>query len=114
MWPSLNEARGICDQLAIPKSAKNLKPLEAPQVSALIKPTADPFDQWKKAQKAVKKMVTKPVASSSKGKAKLVEWLATPPFEEYREVSRDPPISLGKSQDSVYDSPRDPLAQKIL
>jgi hypothetical protein len=28
IWPSLQEACGICESLAIPKTAKNLKPLE--------------------------------------------------------------------------------------
>jgi hypothetical protein len=41
VWPSLNEAWEICDSLTIPKTAKNLKPLEAPKVPAPIKPTAD-------------------------------------------------------------------------
>ena len=72
VWPSLNEAREICDSLAIPKTAKNLKPLEAPKVPAPIKPTADPFDSYEKAAKAVNQMMKPPVASSSKGKGKLV------------------------------------------
>jgi len=60
VWPSLNEAREICDNLAIPKSAKNLKPLEAPLVPAPIKPTADPFNSYKKAAQAVSKMMKPP------------------------------------------------------
>jgi hypothetical protein len=46
-------------------------------------------------------MVTKPEASSSKGKAKLVERITTPPFED-RDVSREPPVSLGDSQEDPY------------
>jgi hypothetical protein len=101
VWPLLNRARDICDSLQISKTAKNLKPLEAPIVNAPIKPTADPFEQYRKAQKAVNKMVTKPEASSSKGKAKLVERITTPPFED-RDVSREPPVSLGDSQEDPY------------
>jgi len=52
--------------------AKNLKPLEAPKVSAPIKPATDPFNSYEKAAKAVNKMMKPPVASSSKGKGKLV------------------------------------------
>jgi hypothetical protein len=131
VWPSLNEAQEICDSLAIPKTAKNLKPLEAPKVPAPIKPTADPFDSYEKAAQAVSKMMKppKPVASSSKGKARLVERIWTPPFcpspdlehfenyeqsgfdwaaermydlEVYREESREPPVSLGDSG-SIHD-----------
>jgi hypothetical protein len=46
-------------------------------------------------------MVTKPEASSSKGKAKLVKQIATPPFED-RDVLREPPVSLGNSQEDPY------------
>jgi hypothetical protein len=42
VWPLLNKAWEICNSLAIPKTAKNLKPLEAPKVPAPIKPT----DRW--------------------------------------------------------------------
>ena len=80
VWPLLNEAREMCESLAIPRTAKNLKPLEAPKVSAPIKPTADPFDSYEKAAKAVNKMKKLPVASSSKGKGKLITRIRTPPF----------------------------------
>jgi hypothetical protein len=59
--------------------AKNLKPLEAPKVPAPIKPTADPFDSYEKAAKAVNQMMKPPVASSSKGKGKFVTRIRTPP-----------------------------------
>jgi len=54
-------------------------------VPAPIKPTADPFDSYEKAAKAVNKMMKQsppppPVASSSKGKGKLVTRIRTPPF----------------------------------
>jgi len=80
VWPSLNEAQEICDSLAIPKMAKNLKPLEAPKVPAPIKPTADPFDSYEKGAQAVSKMMKPPVASSSKGKGRLVTRIRTPLF----------------------------------
>ena len=78
VWPSLNEAWEICDALAIPKTAKNVKPLEAPKVPAPIKPTVDSYE---KGAQAVNKMMKppKPVASSSKGKGKLVTRIRTPP-----------------------------------
>jgi hypothetical protein len=98
IWPLLNRARDICDSLQISKTAKNLKPLEAPIVNAPIKLTADPFEQYRKAQKAVNKMVTKSEASSS---TKLVERIAIPPFED-QDVSREPPVSLGDSQEDPY------------
>jgi hypothetical protein len=124
VWPSLNEAREICDQLAVPKTAKNLKPLEAPKVPAPVKPTADPFDSYRKAKKAVYDMTKppKPVASTSKGKekARLVEriwslFYSDPDlelFDNYEESgydgaaapmedcdpSHDPPVSLGDSE----------------
>jgi len=81
MWLSLNEVWEICDALAIPKTAKTLKHLEAPKVPAPIKPTTDPFDPYEKAAQAVSKMMKppKPVASSSKGKGKLVTRIWTPP-----------------------------------
>ena len=122
----------MCESLAIPKTAKNLKPLEAPKVAAPIKPTADPFDSYEKAAKAVSKMMKQeppPVASSSKGKGRLVTRIRTPPFypspdlehfenyeqsgfdwaadrqrnfaEEYREYSREPSVSLG--EESIRD-----------
>jgi len=78
VWPSLNEAREICNSLAIPKMAKNLKPLKAPKVPAPIKPTADPFDSYEKVAQAVNKMIKLPVASSSKGKGRLVTRIRTP------------------------------------
>ena len=78
IWPSLNKARGICDPLLLPKTAKNLKPLEAPKVIAPIKLTADPFDSYEKVSKAVKGMLKdKPIPSSLKGKGKLVEQIMT-------------------------------------
>jgi hypothetical protein len=115
--------------------AKNLKPLEAPKVPAPIKPTADPFDSYEKAAKAVSNMMkpSKPVASTSKGKARLIEHIQTPPFcpspdlehfenyeqsgfdwaaermydlEVYREESREPPVSLrylGSIHDPEYN-----------
>ena len=47
---------------------------------APIKPTADPFDSYEKAAQAVSKMMKplKPVASSSKGKGRLVTRIRTP------------------------------------
>jgi len=129
VWPSLNEAQEICDSLTIPKTAKNLKPLKAPKVPAPIKPTADPFDSYEKAAQAVSKMMKLPVASSSKGKGRLVTRIRTPPFypspdlehfenyeqsgfdwaadhqrnfaEEYREYSWEPSVSLG--EESIRD-----------
>jgi hypothetical protein len=82
VWPSPNRAQEVCDSLQISKTAKNLKPLEAPIVHAPIKPTADPFKQYQKVQKAVKKMVSKPEASSSKGKARLIKRIAMPPLKK--------------------------------
>ena len=120
VWPSLNEARELCDAFAIPKTAKNLKPLEAPRVKAPIFPTADPFDSIRKAQKAVKKMIDLPIASTSK--VQLAKRISTPPYDSgfswaeepmvTREPSREPPVSLG--EESPYDSPSDPNAQRIL
>jgi len=99
MWPSLNEAWEVCDALTIPKTAKNLKPLEAPKVPAPIKLTADPFDSYEKAAQAVSKMMKpKPVASNSKGKGKLVTRIQTPlfypsldleHFENYEQIGFD-------------------------
>jgi len=81
VWPSLNEAQEMCDTFAIPKTAKNLKPLEAPKVPAPIKPTTDPFDSYEKVAQAVSKMkpTKMPVASSSKGKGKLITRIQTSP-----------------------------------
>jgi hypothetical protein len=101
VWPSLNRAQDICDLLQISKTAKNLKPLEVLIINAPIKPTADPFEQYRKAQKAVNKMVNKPEALSSKGKAKLIERIAMPPFED-QDVLKEPPVSLGDSQEDPY------------
>ena len=80
VWPLLNEVREICESLSLPKTSKNLKPLEAPKIIAPIKLTADPFDSYKKASKAVKGMIKdKPIPSSLKGKGKLVEQIMMPP-----------------------------------
>ena len=95
---------------------------------APIKLTADPFDSYEKAAKAVNQMMKPPVASSSKGKGKLVTRIRTPPrfpspdlehFEnyeqsgfdwaadrtygeyKYREKSREPSVLLG--EESVHD-----------
>jgi hypothetical protein len=46
-------------------------------------------------------MVTKPEASSSTGKATLIELIAIPLFKD-QEVSREPPVSLGYSQEDPY------------
>jgi hypothetical protein len=124
-WPTLNEARELCDSLAIPKTAKNLKPLETPRVSAPIKPTADPFLSMKKAQKAVSKMLDKDAAAST-SKAPLIQRMNSPPSimpsfdwatdENYEEsypygmedlslriASRDPSVSLGEEVDDPYN-----------
>jgi len=130
VWPSLNEARETCDQLAIPKTAKNLKPLEAPKVLAPIKLTADPFDSYKKAERAINTMMKDKLPATSnkgKGKARLEERITSAPFYpdqdlelfdnyeesgfdwaqepmDYCEESQEPPVSLGDSG-SVHDDP---------
>ena len=125
VWPSLNEAREICDNLAIPKTAKNLKPLEAPRVTVPIFPHGDPFESYRKAKKVVDKMIDMPVASTSS--VRLSHRISSPPrnsspdlhhfsnYEEsgfdwasepmeYRETSREPPVSLG-STTPIYNDP---------
>jgi len=121
IWPSLTEAREICDSLAVPKTARNLRPLEAPRVTAPIFPTTDPFKSYRKAEKKVKKMIDPQVASTST--VRLVQRISSPlvypdpdleMFDNYevsgydwkqpytRESSREPPVSLGEEQD-FYD-----------
>jgi hypothetical protein len=109
----------------------NVKTLEAPKVPAPIEPTADPFDSYEKAAQAVSKMMKppKPAASTSKGKARLIERIRTPPFcpspdlehfenyeqsgfdwaaermydlEVYRKGSQEPPVSL-RDSGSIHD-----------
>ena len=124
VWPSLNEAREMCEQFAIPKTAKNLKPLETPNVAAPIFPRGDPFESYRKAQKKVDKMIDMPVATTSR--VQLSQRLTTPPsnpspdlehfsnYEEsgfdwasepypYREESREPSVSLGSATPTYND-----------
>ena len=126
VWPSLNKAKGICDVLAVPKSAKNLRPLEAPRVQAPIFPAGDPFVSYCKAQMKVKKMIDISVASTpSSSKVRLVQRILTPPvypdpdlelFDNYKEsgfdwagepmvqhdISQEPPVSLGEESEDPY------------
>ena len=124
VWPSLNEAREICNALAVPKTAKNLKPLETPKVSAPIFPHGDPFESYRKVAQKVKKMIDLPVASTST--LPLSRRITTPPFEPLErdlelydnyeesgfdwgwehelqcESSREPPVSLGDSEEEDH------------
>ena len=150
IWPSLNEANKICEDLKIPKTAKNLKTLEAPSLAKTI----DPVLAGKKAKKLVDRMVVdqpeyitpRPASSSATGK--LAERLSSPltfgptwademdnidnyeatldrqeytdfynPAPMARDSAFEETISLGGPEDepaSLYDSPRDPHAQRIL
>jgi hypothetical protein len=78
IWPSLQEACGICESLAIPKTAKNLKPLEEHRVSTPIFLTTNPFKSCRKAKKVVDKMINLPVALSPW--TTLLQRISTPPF----------------------------------
>jgi len=109
VWPMLNEARGICDSLAVPKSAKNLRPLEAPRVTAPIFPAGDPFESYRKAQTKVKKMIDIPIASTpSTSKVRLAQRISTPP------VYPDPDLELFDNyEESGFDWAGEPWLSAI-
>jgi hypothetical protein len=128
VWPSLQEAREICDTLKVPKSAKNLKPLEMQH----LQPSTDPVVTARKYQKQVNQM-KKNAANANDAynarKAQLATRLSSPPraltpvfdwredadnYDNYeatfgmdispyistaaKDVSRDPSISLGETE----------------
>jgi hypothetical protein len=100
IWPSLQQAHEICNNLQIPKTAKNLKPLEAPLIQSTITPM-DPADQRQAAAKKVNAMLDKGTAAleyqftlkdvvattskmpsrKDKGKGRLIERISTPPHD---------------------------------